>query len=84
MNKETLIEFMDKALKENKSIAVEITIPGCESPEIIINPPENIAFKKNYYLTAYNDKLEHNYNKDIKITNISILNTSMKGVTENE
>ncbi len=75
MNGEDLIELMDKALEENKYIAVEITIPGCESPELIINPPENIPFKKNYYLTAYNDKLEHNHNKDIKIISAMALHT---------
>ena len=76
MNKQRLIEYFEFAKTHNyEYVAVQIKMKDCKKPEIIINSKENFDFKLNYYLNAYNDKLELNHCTDIKIMNICIGNT---------
>jgi hypothetical protein len=62
------LEFVTRtAIKTNQSLGVIIEMDGFESPEIIINPPENLEKKLDYYKNTYNDNLDHNHAKGIKI-----------------
>lgn len=72
MTKDDIRKVFKKA-KETKApyVFVEVTIPGCEKGEMIINKKENFDFKENFYLNTYNDKLEHNHNNAIKIVGLS-------------
>lgn len=54
-----------KNLKVNLGLFIEM--PGFEMPEIIVNPPENLDKKLEYYKATYNENLEHKHAKGIKI-----------------
>lgn len=62
---EKLIECFERALKYNKYIYIIVSIFGKE--EIIINKPENVEDKLNYYKNSYNEELELKTNTNIKI-----------------
>ena len=53
-----------------KYFAVGIKGVG-EGVEVIVNPVCNLASKKEYYETAYNEKMELNTNKKIKVAFIA-------------
>jgi len=54
-----------KNLKVNLGLFIEM--PGFEMPEIIVNPPENLDKKLEYYKATYNENLEHKNAKGIRI-----------------
>ena len=54
-----------KNLKVNLGLFIEML--GFEMPEIIVNPPENLDKKLEYYKTTYNENLEHKNAKGIRI-----------------
>ena len=62
-----LIDIAIKAKECNRDIALELTVPGREKTEIIIVKNENIDYKLDYYCKNYNENLELNRCKDIKI-----------------
>lgn len=70
ITKEYLINTFKEAKTNNKSICVEVTIPGQNDTEYIINKNESIENKLEYYLNTYNDKLEHNRNNLVRIVNV--------------
>lgn len=68
LEKMTDLEFiMKQAIKSKASVGVFIEMPGFESPEIIINPPENLEKKLEYYKNAYDENLKHKTAEGIKI-----------------
>lgn len=73
----TMKEQLEKTLLEAKEhgmdICVEIKMPGQKENELIINHCSSIDNKLAYYLTAYNDDLVHNNNKEIKIVGFSMM-----------
>lgn len=68
-----LIDISIKAKECNRDIALELTVPGQEATEIIIIKNENIDYKLDYYCKNYNEKLELNRCKDIKILGAEIV-----------
>ena len=57
-----------KSFDENyEGVLVEMKIPDCPEPEIIWNPKENFAVKREYYAKTYNKKLEMIGKPEIKI-----------------
>lgn len=65
MRQSELIEVFEKAIKKNNSlnfpnmrVAVVVEMPGATSPEFIVNPPENLEYKLDYYTEKYNEDLE--------------------------
>lgn len=72
MNKDDLRKTFERA-KESSApyVFIEVTIPGAPQGEMIINKAVNFDFKENFYLTTYNDKLEHNHNNTIRIVGMS-------------
>lgn len=70
MNKEKLKKVFDIA-KENKlDVAVELTLPDREEPEIIIVKNSNLDYKLEYYLNVYDDELRHMANSKIQMINV--------------
>jgi len=67
MKKINMLLDMYEALDTNSYIVVAIDAPELDSPEIILNAPSNIKSKMRYYSQAYNDHLELNANKDVRI-----------------
>ena len=66
--KELTIIFMEA--KANKcDVCVEVTIPGQEDTEYIVNKNRSIDNKLDYYFQTYDDNLVHKHNKAIRIVN---------------
>ena len=77
-----LEETLLNAKADGMDIAVEVTVPGQEGTELIINRNANIDNKLAYYKNAYSDyedkdgvvELTLNNNKEIKIVGVSMMN----------
>ena len=74
MGKENLISIFDTAELTKMDIAVEITIPGQETTEVIINRHENLDNKLEFYKKAYDENCVHCMNKEVKIVNAWCVN----------
>lgn len=72
-NFQDLIDIAIKAKECNRDIALELTVPGQDATEIIIIKNENIDYKLDYYCKNYNEQLELNRCKDIKILSAEIV-----------
>jgi hypothetical protein len=57
---------------------VEVTIPGQNATEIIINDNESLDNKISYYQKAYNEDGVHNMNENIRIVSAGGLNELKK------
>lgn len=68
-----LIDICIKAKECNRDIALELTVPGHKTTEIIIIKNENLDYKLDYYCKNYNEKLELNRCKDVKILEAEIV-----------
>ena len=68
---EDLKNIAELAKEKNLCLAVEVTIPGQEETEAIINRPSSIDNKLKYYLATYNDQLAHKLNPAIRMVQIS-------------
>ena len=71
LTKQDLIDTAEIAKRENICLFIEVTIPGQEETEVIVNRPSSVDNKLKYYLEMYNDDLTSKRNKDIKIVQIS-------------
>jgi len=70
MNREFLINRA-KQIKENGNmLGIEVTIPGQDATELIINGLDSIDNKVAYYCKAYDENLVHSMNDRIKIVDI--------------
>lgn len=70
MNREFLISRA-KQIKENGNmLGIEVTIPGQDATELIVNGLDSIDNKVNYYCKAYDENLVHSMNDKIKIVDI--------------
>lgn len=74
MNKEGLISIFDTAKLTKMDIAVEVTIPGQETTEVIVNRYENLDNKLEFYKKAYDENCVHCMNKEVKIVNAWCVN----------
>ena len=68
-----LIDICIKAKECNRDVALELTVPGQKETEIIIVKNSNIDYKLDYYCKNYNNNLELNRCKEIKILNAEIV-----------
>ena len=67
MNREKLIAVFNLAKESKNDIAVEVTIPGQETTEVIINRHENLDNKLAFYTKAYDEECIHCMNKEVRI-----------------
>ena len=67
MNREELIAVFNLAKENKNDIAIEVTIPGQETTEVIINRHENLDNKLTFYTKAYDENCVHCMNKEVKI-----------------
>ena len=67
MNREKLIAVFNLAKESKNDIAVEVTIPGQETTEVIINRHENLDNKLTFYTKAYDENCVHCMNKEVRI-----------------
>ena len=69
MDREGLISIFDTAKLTKMDIAVEVTVPGQETTEVIVNRFENLDNKLAFYTKAYDENCVHCMNKEVKIVN---------------
>lgn len=74
MDKESLVSIFDTAKLCGNDIAIEITIPGQKTTEVIINRNENLDNKLEFYKKAYDEKCVHCMNKEVRIVNAWCIN----------
>lgn len=71
MNKSDFIYAMKQAIHhEMPYVAVVVSVPNCTSPEIIVNPLENVPDKTIYYANAYDENMRLKANPSIRITSV--------------
>ena len=68
-----LVDIAIKAKEYNRDMALELTVPGQKATEIIVVKNENIDYKMDYYYKNYNENLELNRCKDVKILSAEII-----------
>lgn len=62
------LEFIVKqAIRTKTNVGIVIEMSGFESPEIIVNPVENLQKKLEYYRDIYDENLNHKHAEGIKI-----------------
>lgn len=71
LTKQDLINTAEIAKRENICLFIEVTIPGQEETEVIVNRPSSIDNKLKYYLGVYDENLSHRMNSAVKIVQIS-------------
>ena len=69
MTKEQLINIFMEAKRNKCDICVELTIPGQNDTEFIVNKNKSIENKLKYYIETYDDELKHRRNNNIRIIN---------------
>lgn len=74
MKKENLISIFDTAKLCKNDIAVEVTIPGQETTEVIVNRYENLDNKLEFYKKAYDENCVHCMNEEVKIVDAWCVN----------
>lgn len=70
MNIHYLKTVFTNAKKEGMDVCVEVTIPGQEDTEFIINKNKSIENKLQYYKKTYDAKLIHKHCKEIRIVSV--------------
>ncbi|WP_338749800.1 hypothetical protein [Bacillus sp. FJAT-52991] len=62
------LEKVTKQCIEKKiGLGLFVEMPGFEQPELITNPPANLAKKLEYYKATYDENLNHKHAKGIRI-----------------
>ena len=67
MKKENLISIFNTAILMKNDIAVEVTVPGQKTTEVILTRAENLENKLAFYKKAYDEDGVHCMNKDVRI-----------------
>ncbi|MFK5708614.1 hypothetical protein [Lysinibacillus boronitolerans] len=80
MKMQKLELYAQQCLASNKPIQLLIDMPGFDAPELIINPPENIEKKMEYYKSTYDEECEHKHAKGIRIVDV-VYNENSQGVS---
>lgn len=78
MNQAELRAVFELAKKENLGIVVSVHNDDMRGEEMIFNTFENLDYKLDYYLRAYDDSLVLKNNPRIRITDISTVDFRMK------
>ena len=72
MDKQNLVDTFNKAKEQKKDIAIWVTVPTRNKPEIIIVDRHNLQYKLNYYLNAYDEQLKLKTFSEIRILDVKI------------
>ncbi|MBP3463690.1 MAG: hypothetical protein J6K45_04330 [Clostridia bacterium] len=73
MRIEMLEDIFEEAKRDGADICVEITIPGQDDTEFIINRNKSLDNKLNYYKNAYDKNCIHKSNESIKIVSATAI-----------
>lgn len=77
MNKEELKKVFDEAKQKTIDVIIELTVPSRTASEYIIVLTDNLDYKLEYYLKNYNDNLELERCKEVKILSAKTIDTDM-------
>lgn len=69
---EDLQTVFNTAKRTNLELGLYITVPGSNKEEIVINPPENLDYKLEYYKKSYNNDLTLKAFNQIRITKVMV------------
>lgn len=72
--KEEMEKLFAEAKNKGMDIGVEVTVPGQEETELIINKNSSIDNKLSYYMRSYDDDLNLNANPEVKIVGFQMMN----------
>lgn len=72
--KEEMEKLFTEAKNKGMDIGVEVTVPGQEETELIINKNSSIDNKLSYYMRSYDDDLNLNANQEVKIVGFQMMN----------
>lgn len=72
--KEEMEKLFAEAKNKGMDIGVEVTVPGQEETELIINKNSSIDNKLSYYMISYDDNLNLNANPEVKIVGFQMMN----------
>ena len=72
--KEEMKKLFAEAKNKGMDIGVEVTVPGQEETELIINKNSSIDNKLSYYMRSYDDDLNLNANQEVKIVGFQMMN----------
>ena len=73
MRIEMLEDVFYEAKRDGADICVEVTVPGQDDTEIIINRNKSLDNKLQYYKDTYDKNCIHKHNKDIKIVSVTAI-----------
>lgn len=73
--KEEMEKLFAEAKNKGMDIGVEVTVPGQEETELIINKNSSIDNKLSYYMRSYDDDLNLNANPEVKIVGFQMMNS---------
>ena len=73
MKRDEIIAIMRQAKDANVCVGVLLTIPGQDQTEMIVNVPESIDNKVEYYQKAYNEDGVHNNCLDIRMVDAALI-----------
>lgn len=77
MNKEELKKVFEDAKRRTIDVILELTVPTRTAPEYIIVVSDNLDYKLDYYLKNYNDNLELERCKEVKILSAKAIDTDL-------
>lgn len=77
MNKEKLKQIFEEAKQKTIDVIIELTVPSREVSEYIIVMTDNLDYKLDYYIKNYNDNLELERCKEVKILSAKTIDTDI-------
>lgn len=77
MNKEQLKQIFKEAKQKTIDVILELTVPTRNASEYIIVVTDNLDYKLDYYMKNYNDNLELERCKDVKILSAKTIDTDL-------
>ncbi len=75
MTKNELKEIFEEAKRQTIDVIIELTVPTRKESEYIIVLTDNLDYKLDYYMNNYNDNLELERCKEVKILSAKIIDT---------
>lgn len=73
--KQRFLETLDRAIKQNKPIAITTYIKGLPDEEFSIIPETNLKIRSRYYTNMYDDSMALKPHGEVKITKYQIIDS---------
>lgn len=77
MNKEDLKKVFEDAKRRTIDVILELTVPTRTASEYIIVVSDNLDYKLDYYMKNYNDNLELERCREVKILSAKAIDTDL-------